>query len=131
MKHERSGKPIKIVWSDLLSDRLIGKAGQERRNLSAGVMYLVTIQCAREPLNEHDRYSVAVKKDGIIIGHLPRKVSRLFSLFLRRGGCISCTVTGRRQYSADLPQGGLEVLCILLFRASSKEMKKLKTFLCK
>ena len=76
-----------------------------------------SLQCAREVLNEHDRYSVAVKKNGVIIGYLPRKVSRLCLLFLRRDGCISCTVTGRRQYSADLPQGGLEVLCI-------------KTFLC-
>jgi len=48
------------------------------------------------------------EKDGIIIGHLPRKVLRLCSLFLRRGGCISCVVTGRRQYLADLLQGGLE-----------------------
>jgi len=29
------------------------------------------LECAREPLNEHDRYSVAVKKDGVIIGRLP------------------------------------------------------------
>ena len=82
--------------------------------------------CEREPENASDRYAVAVEKEGSIIGHLPRKVSRVCSLFLRRGGTIQCTVTGRRKYSADLAQGGLEVPCSLLFKATPEEIKKLK-----
>ena len=39
-----------------------------------------TLECRRQPLNEHNRYAVAVIKDDVIIGHLPRKVSRLCSL---------------------------------------------------
>ena len=66
------------------------------------------LQYERDPHNVVDRYSVAVKK-GVVIGHLPRKVSRLCSLFLWRGGTIDCIVTGARRHSADLPQGGLEV----------------------
>ena len=42
--------------------------------------------CERETHNDRDRYVVAVKKTGTVIGHLPRKVSRVCSLFLRRGG---------------------------------------------
>jgi hypothetical protein len=76
--------------------------------------------CERELHNSRDRYTVAVKRMGMIIGHLPRKLSRVRSLFLRRGGTIDCTVTGRRRYSADLPQGGLEVPCSLLFKATPK-----------
>ena len=57
-----------------------------------------TVECQREPCNMKDRYAVAVIKDGVIIGHLPRKVSRVCSLFLRRGGSIQCTVVGRRRY---------------------------------
>ena len=35
---------------------------------------------------------------------------------------IECTVTGRRKYSADLAQGGLEpVPCSLLFNATLNE----------
>ena len=83
--------------------------------------------CERELHNVRDRYAVAVKKSGTIIGHLPRKLSRVCSLFLRRGGTIVCTVTGGRRYSADLPQGGLEVPCSLLFKATPKEVQKLKT----
>ena len=48
--------------------------------------------CEREPHNCHDRYAVAVKRTGIIIGHLPRKLSKQCSLFLRRGGSIFCMV---------------------------------------
>ena len=48
------------------------------------------------------------------------------SLFLRRGGTIGCTVTGQRKYSADLPQGGLEIPWFLVFKATPKEIQKLK-----
>ena len=71
--------------------------------------------CLREPFNSVDRYAVCVKKDNDIIGHLPKKISRICSLFLSRGGSISCIVTGRRRYSSDLSQGGLEIPCSLLF----------------
>ena len=74
--------------------------------------------CEREPHNSHDRYAVAVKKMGIIIGHLPRKLLKLCSLFLRRGGSIFCTVSGGRRYSHYLLQAGLEIPCILLFKHS-------------
>ena len=33
------------------------------------------LACKREPRNTEDWYAVAVKKDGMIIGHLPKKVS--------------------------------------------------------
>ena len=42
----------------------------------------------------------------------------MFSLFLRRGGTIECAVTGHCKYSAELAQGGLEVPCSLLFKAT-------------
>ena len=84
------------------------------------------LTCEREPTNASDRYAVAVVKSGVIIGHLPRKISKVCSLFIRRGGSISCTVSGSRRYSADLPQGGLEIPCSLLFKGKAKEMDKLK-----
>ena len=48
------------------------------------------LECDREPGNSCDRYAVAVKRSGVVIGHLPRKVSRVCSLFLRRGGVRHC-----------------------------------------
>ena len=42
-------------------------------------------------------------------------------------GTIVCQVTSRRQYSSDLPKGGLEVPCVLMFntkQAAEKEKAK-------
>lgn len=44
------------------------------------------LACEQESLNAHNRYAVDRIKTGIVIGHLPRNISRLCSLFLRRGG---------------------------------------------
>ena len=84
------------------------------------------IGCVREPFNANDRYAVALKKDSAVIGHLPQKTSPICSLFIRRGGTIECIVTGARRYSADLPQGGLEIPCRLLFSGEKKEINKVK-----
>ena len=73
--------------------------------------------------------AVAVLKEETIIGHLPRKMSKVCSLFLRRGGSICCKVTGSRRYSSDLPQGGFEISCSLLFKANVKEITKLRKVL--
>ena len=83
----------------------------------------------QEGANSADRYAVAVLKEETIIGHLPRKMSKVCSLFLRRGGSIRCKVTGSRRYSSDLPQGGLEIPCSLLFKANVKEITKLRKVL--
>ena len=83
--------------------------------------------CEREPTNAFDRYAVAVVRSSTIIGHLPRRISKICSLLLRRGGSIY--VSGSRRYSADLPQGGLEIPCNLTFKAKVKEIKKVRTML--
>ena len=65
--------------------------------------------CKYEPGNARDRYAVAVYKTGDeIVGHLPRNISTMCWIFIRCGGIIYCTVSGRWQYSRDLPQGGME-----------------------
>ena len=104
--------------------------------MSEGTMYTLykticgkVLICRREPTNSADRYAVAVLKEETIIGHLPRKMSKICSLFLRRGGSIRCKVTGSRRYSSDLPQGGLEIPRSLLFTANVKEVMKLRKVL--
>ena len=83
-------------------------------------------ECRREFGNVVDRYAVGVhKSDGSLVGHLPRNISTLCGLFLRRGGSINCEVTGRRRYSRDLPQGGLEIPSILILQGEKKHVEKL------
>ncbi len=84
------------------------------------------LECIREVTNVVDRYAVAVIKNAQVVGHLPKKISRICTLFIRRGGTIICRVTGRRRRSLDLVQGGLEVPCQLIFRSQKKkEIEKL------
>ena len=48
------------------------------------------LPCVREVGNRHDPYAIAVKKDELVVGHLPRKISCICSIFIRRGGKIYC-----------------------------------------
>ena len=77
--------------------------------------------CKWEAGNLHDPQAVAIKMiDGNlrVVGHVP---SRISSIFIRRGGpgTITCRVTGDQHYSVDLPQGGLELPCVLTFSAAN------------
>ena len=54
---------------------------------------------------------------------------KFHALFLRRGGSIDCEVTGSRRYSEDLAQGGLEILCKLIFTGELKEVQKVQRLL--
>ena len=83
--------------------------------------------CERDVGNRRDTFAVAIKwnNSSEVIGHVPRFLSLICSIFIRRGGEIECRITGTRCYSADLPQGRMEVPCILIFISQSiKECNK-------
>ena len=63
------------------------------------------LPCIRETGNRHDLYAVAAVKNEVVVDHVQHKIWSICSIFIRHGGYITCTVTGRRQYSADLVQG--------------------------
>ena len=87
------------------------------------------LTCARETVNLHDHFAVKGLRAGVIVGHLPKKISTICSLFLSKGGTISCQVSGNRRYSSDLIQGGLEVPCILKLEGDECLMLKTKKLL--
>ena len=59
------------------------------------------------------------------------KIYSVCSQFLQHGGTIACTVTGSRQHSQDLLQGGLEVPCALTFEEGLKDITKTKKLIKK
>ena len=77
-------------------------------------------------MNSKEPFAVAVVKSQVAVGHIPRKISSICSMFLRHGGTICCRVTGSRRYSQDLPQGGLEIPCMLTFRGEAKDIEKIR-----
>ena len=54
------------------------------------------LDCLREHDNSNNWYAVAVVKSETVVGHLPRRLSCVFSLLRRSGGVIQCCVAGRR-----------------------------------
>ena len=79
--------------------------------------------CQRETDNRHDLFAVAIVKEGEVVGHVRREISSICSLFLL-SGTITCEVTGSRQYSHDLEQGGMHIPCKLRFTCSDQELLK-------
>ena len=69
-----------------------------------------TLNCVMEITNRRDPFSVAVIKDAVVVGYLARKFSTVSSLFLKQKGTITCSVNGRKRYSRDIPQEGLEMI---------------------
>ena len=61
----------------------------------------VNLPCEREPGNPHDTFAVAVRKPSpsgnMTVGHAPQTISTIYSLFIQRGGSITCTFMGPRQ----------------------------------
>ena len=84
------------------------------------------LPCCQENTNSHDPFAVKVLQlsgeDETIVGHLPRKISSVCSLFSRKGGQISAIVCGSRLFFRDLVQGGLEIPCQLKFETSDNAL---------
>ena len=87
------------------------------------------MNCEHEPGNHEDPYTVAIKKDDRVVGHVPRNISCVSTLFTRRGGSIVSSVSGPRRYSDDLPQGGLELPCVYKFTGPSNLAEKVQKIL--
>ena len=67
---------------------------------------------------------MAVIRGSVTVGHVPQNISSICSVFLQRGGYITCRINGSRRYSEDLQQGGLEVPCLLTFHGITKDVTK-------
>ena len=74
--------------------------------------------------NAQDRFAVAIVKDDIIVGHVPREVLHLVWHFIEHDGTVNCEVTGRRKHGI-----GLEVPCTYVFSAKKKLIRKLRNYL--
>lgn len=74
-----------------------------------------------ENSNPHNRHAIAVLEGESLccVGHIPREISRDCAFFIRTGGTINVVVTGERKRSA-LPQGGMEIPCVLLLKHANE-----------
>ena len=82
--------------------------------------------CEREFGNRHDSFAVAIMKDGQVVGHVPRTISCMCTLFIRRGGSILAIVIGarRRCTCRGVDNGGVELPCVYRFAGPSSFTRK-------
>ena len=57
-----------------------------------GQLLLVKSWCVEEKkeIDSYAVYAVSAMKDSVVVGHLPRKILSVASLFLLKGGTNSC-----------------------------------------
>ena len=68
-----------------------------------------------------DKYAMAVKSDDKTIGHIPKDLSKITYFFLKKDGKFNVKITGPRNYSRDLIQGGVEFLCTYTYSTTDEE----------
>jgi len=65
--------------------------------MDATVFIGEVLDCEIEPDNDHDKYAVAVKNnDGVLVGHIPIELSKIFHKFLSQYGQIEAECIGSR-----------------------------------
>ena len=88
-----------------------------------------TFSTKKEHNNPHDRFSVAMMKGELTVGHIPKEISKVCWFFLYKGRTICCTVKDKRRRSS-IEQGSLEVPCELTFSIPNRT-KDNKTIMSK
>ena len=71
--------------------------------------------------NKHDRYAIGMVKDGEIVGHAPKEISRIFHYFIQHNGTISAEVTGHRKLGK-----GLEIPCNYILKGKPRYIERAK-----
>ena len=69
-----------------------------------------------------DKYAIALKQKDVIVGHIPKFLSKITCFYLKYGGDLLVEITGKRQYSRDLPQGGMELPALYVLKTTNLEM---------
>ena len=55
------------------------------------------LECGKRAIRKTPMHAVAVIRKKKVVGYLPRKISRIVALFLKRKGTVRCEMVGRRQ----------------------------------
>ena len=69
-----------------------------------------------------DKYAIALTQKDVIVGHIPKFLSKKTYFYLKHGADLLVEIIGKRQYSRDLPQGGMELPALYVFKTTNLEM---------
>ena len=75
------------------------------------------LDCSHEEHNPFDWFAIkTVTSDGMIVGHLPRDISRIKKLFLNRGAEMEAELTSKHYQRSPLVKSGMEIVCLVRVR---------------
>lgn len=86
------------------------------------------LSTALEYNNPADKFAVAVCKGDVIVGHVPREMSKVVHFFVKHGGSANIIITDGH-YKHSSVAGGLEIECFFRFTGSPALITKLKSLL--
>ena len=69
-----------------------------------------------------DKYAIALKQKDVIVAHIPKFLSKITYFYLQHGRDLLVEIIRKRQYSRDLPQGGMELPALYVFKTTNLEM---------
>ena len=69
-----------------------------------------------------DKYAMALKYGDVTVGHVPKFLSKITYFYMKSGGEVSVRITGKRQHTKDLPQGGMELPAMYTFKSTNVEV---------
>ena len=70
------------------------------------------LTCQFENGNSYDMFAIKTcDHGGIMVGHLPREVSRITKFIIDRGAIVTVLLTGTHYRRLPLVKGGLEIPC--------------------
>ena len=84
---------------------------------------------ARETINLYDRHAIAVLSGPVIVGHLPKEISKVCHHFIKRGGVIQVEIIDSTYRRSPIREGGLEIPAVLIFFGHHKDIDKLSDLL--
>ena len=75
------------------------------------------LDCSHEEHNPFDWFAIkTVTSDGMIVGHLPREISRITNFFLDFGVVMQVELTSKHYRHSPLVKCGMEIACLVRVR---------------
>ena len=60
--------------------------------------------------------------DRVTVGHVPKFLSKITYFYIKNGGKLLVRITGKRKFSKNLPQGGMELPALYIFKSTNSKM---------
>ncbi len=86
------------------------------------------LNCEHEEDNNYDEYAIAVMKDGMIVGHVPKTISKQFYNLLKSGGFVKTKVIGN---PANTKKLRIRIPCMYIVSGQESYIQDIKNnFVC-